>query len=177
MRNCLNGDSTLADKVGLKDWIYGPGLPDNCPIITTDALADVERQAKLFADSGDAASIDAKGWSTHQWLHFLRSLPKPLPTEQLRVLDATFRLNANKNSEITFDWLMHAVAANYQPAMPRLRQFLTTQGRRKFLRPLYEQLATTPDGMKRANEIYQEARPTYHAISVATIDELLKWSP
>ena len=56
----------------------------------------------------------------------------------------------------------------------RCAQFLTEQGRRKFLKPLYEKLIETEQGKIQAQRIYQQARPTYHAVSRETIDELLK---
>jgi leukotriene-A4 hydrolase len=49
-------------------------------------------------------------------------------------------------------------------------------GRRKFLKPLYTELAKTPEGMARARAIYREARPRYHSVSKGTIDKILKWS-
>jgi hypothetical protein len=67
-----------------------------------------------------------------------------------------------------------AVKHNYEPAYPRLEEFLTTQGRRKFLKPLYEELTKTPAGLERAKQIFAKARPTYHPISAATVEGILK---
>jgi hypothetical protein len=50
-----------------------------------------------------------------------------------------------------------------------------SQGRRTFLRPLYEELAGTDWGRALAMRIYRQARPTYHSVSVGTIDGILKW--
>ena len=49
-------------------------------------------------------------------------------------------------------------------------------GRRKFLKPLYQELAKTPEGRARALEIYAIARPRYHAVATRTIDAILEWS-
>jgi leukotriene-A4 hydrolase len=49
-------------------------------------------------------------------------------------------------------------------------------GRRKFLKPIYTELAKTPSGLERARGIYAKARPRYHAVSTGTIDKILKWS-
>ena len=46
-------------------------------------------------------------------------------------------------------------------------------GRRKFLKPLYAELAKTPAGKQRALALYHRARSRYHAVSTATLDELL----
>jgi hypothetical protein len=53
-----------------------------------------------------------------------------------------------------------------------MERFLTTQGRRKFLKPLYTKLAATD--MALAQRIYEKARPTYHPVSQSTIDEVLR---
>ena len=56
-----------------------------------------------------------------------------------------------------------------------MEKFLTNMGRRKFLKPLYTELAKTPEGLEFAEKFYKKARPTYHSVSVNTIDEILKW--
>ena len=57
--------------------------------------------------------------------------------------------------------------------MPALERFLTSQGRRKFLKPLYEDLMTTAWGTSEAKRIYAAARPTYHAVSTTTLDAIV----
>jgi hypothetical protein len=47
-------------------------------------------------------------------------------------------------------------------------------GRRKYLKPLYEELVKTPDGKTRAQAIYRKARPGYHPIAVSTVDGIVK---
>ena len=60
-----------------------------------------------------------------------------------------------------------------KPALPALERFLTTQGRRKFLRPLYEDLLGTDWGKPVAKRIYTKARPTYHAVARSTLDAIV----
>jgi hypothetical protein len=74
---------------------------------------------------------------------------------------------------VLFAWLRIAIRHRYEPAMPALDHFLTSQGRRKFLRPLYDDLMKTTWGPPLARRIYQRARPTYHAVSVATLDTIV----
>ena len=45
------------------------------------------------------------------------------------------------NSEILHEWLLQAIENRYEPAYGALERFLLRQGRRKFLKPLYEKLA------------------------------------
>ena len=87
----------------------------------------------------------------------------------------TFKLSSSGNSEILFVWLKMAIANRYEAAFPALEHFLTSQGRRKFVAPLYADLAKTDWGKTMAMRIYTQARPTYHSVSVGTIDKSLGW--
>ena len=159
-------------------WVYGAGLPDSMPVVETEELDKAAAAATAFVNGAEPAKIASKfatdDWTTHHWNHFLRSLKSPLSTEQMAALDAQFKFTESGNSEITEDWLLLVIAADYQPAMPKLKAFLTGQGRRKFLTPLYTKLVETESGKKLAKEIYAIARPGYHSVSRNTIDEILK---
>ncbi len=172
----VRGDTGLEKKLEIAEWIDGQGLPASCPRPASKALAAVEGEARRFLDGAPAASLPAKRWTTHEWLHFLRSLPYGQPNERLADLDRTHGLASSGNSEILCDFLQHAVASRYEPAYPALERFLTRVGRRKFLKPIYEKMAASPDTLEMAKRIYGKARPGYHAVSVGTIDDILKWS-
>jgi hypothetical protein len=75
---------------------------------------------------------------------------------------------------VLFDWLRIAIRHHYQPAMPALERLLTSQGRRKFVRPLFEDLMKTDWGQTDARRIYAAARPSYHAVTVNTLDAIVK---
>ena len=156
-------------------WLHGPGLPPNAPLAKSEAFAKVEAQAKAAASGTAPATLQTAGWTTQEWLHFIHSLPKDIGAEKMAQLDQQFGFTKSGNNEILAAWLELAVDNRYETAYPALEQFLTSQGRRKFLKPLYTKLAGTPEGLERAKQIYAKARPTYHSVSVQTIDEILKW--
>jgi hypothetical protein len=91
-----------------------------------------------------------------------------------RELDDAFGFTTSGNSEIQGQWLLKVIRRGYEPAYPRLEQFLTTEGGRKYLRPLYEELMKSPGGPARARAIYAKARPTYHPTARAVVDEIVK---
>ena len=174
--NLLDSDPKLAVQVPVEEWIEKPGIPAGARLPHSDALALVEAEAQRWLKGEKPAlAIAAKGWSTQEWLHFLRALPSPLAPEKMAELDRAFHLTASRNSEITHQWLLLSIASRYEPAYPRLEEFLTSMGRRKFLKPLYEELVKTPEGRARALAIYRKARPTYHPIAVATVDKIVGW--
>lgn len=153
-------------------WIHGPGIPPDVPKVQSAAFEKVEEQVRAFEHG---AAMETAKWSTHEWIHFLRHLPHPLTPEQMAKLDAQFKFTESGNSEILHEWLLQAIENRYQPAYGALERFLLRQGRRKFLKPLYEKLAK--NDLERARAIYTRARPTYHAVSRGTIDGILKWPP
>jgi hypothetical protein len=176
-RELLEPAGVSAESLRLDEWVYGPGVPDNEPEISSDAFERIEARIEDYRKGVAAADLPTEAWSTHEWLHFLRHLPRDLPPERLAELDRAFELSETGNSEVLAAWLELAIQSGYvrrEPAADRaLEDFLTRQGRRKFLEPLYEELAKTPEGLARAREIYAEARPTYHAVSQRTIDEIV----
>jgi leukotriene-A4 hydrolase len=172
----LKADPAKAARAKVDEWLTQPGLPSDAPSPSAAALEKVEAHAKAFAaDKVKATDLPGKSWTAQEWLHFLTSLPGPLGKERMAMLDAAFQVTKSGNSEIVFAWLLLAVKNGYVAADARLEAFLTEQGRRKFLKPLYEELSKTPAGKERALTIYQKARPTYHPVSVETIDAVVGW--
>jgi|CXWL01.1.fsa_nt_gi aminopeptidase N len=161
--------------LGVAAWIDGPGLPPDAPRVTSKAFDRVEAQLDRWRSGALAADLETQAWTTHEWVHFLRGLPVDAPDARLSELDLAFGLSERGNKEVLFAWLMGAVRAGYEPAQPAVERFLTSLGRRKFLMPLYGELAKTESGKARAIEIYRKARPTYHPVAVQSVDELLGW--
>ncbi len=155
-KNLLGRHAGAEAKLRVDAWVRSPGIPANVPVVRSDAFEKVEAQAKAFASGTPAARLATKGWSTHEWIHFLRHLPKPMTREQMADLDRAFGFTASGNSEILHEWLMQAIPNGYEPANDALERFLLRQGRRKFLKPLYQKLAETPDGLERARRDLRE---------------------
>jgi aminopeptidase N len=173
----FEGDAARPDALKVKEWFYEEGLPDNAPEARSDAFVRAEAAAKAFvAGEKAAAALPAKDWVTQEWQHFLRALPDDLDTGRMTELDAAWSLTQTGNSEILFEWLRISIRAGYEPASPALERFLTEQGRRKFLKPLYAALAGTENGRARALDIYRRARALYHPVSTNTIDKILDYT-
>ncbi len=170
----LGDDPAARAQIDLANWIHGPGLPADAPVPVAHAFAavDTAKDAVLAARTAQALPPMAE-WCTQQWLRFLAAIPAD--RDLLATLDQARNFTSSGNSEILTRWLQLAIAADYQPAMPRLEQFLLQVGRRKFLKPLYEALLRAPNGAARAAAIYRQARARYHPVAVRTLDELLHW--
>jgi leukotriene-A4 hydrolase len=171
----LREEDGLEEKLQVAAWIDGPGIPTNCPVPNSPAFEQVEAQIAAWQGGTPAAELATADWDTHRRLHFLRSLPEPMTADQMAELDAAFGLTTSGNAELKMAWFLHVIGNRYEPGYEALEAFLTGMGRRKFLSPLYQKLAETPEGLERAQAIYTKARPTYHPMSVGTVDGILGW--
>ncbi len=163
------------------DWIFGEGLPASCPQPESNRFDKVEEVLKSWLSGKSIEELFTpedlieKRWSSHEWLHFLRNLPEDLTTEQMSALDLYFQFTYSGNSEILTAWMVHVIKHQYQPGYQNLENFLVNTGRRKFLSPLYAEMAKTEDGLAMAKDIYTKARPNYHFVSISTMDKMLGW--
>jgi aminopeptidase N len=170
--NLVNGDKALEQKLQLDDWVYKPGLPSNVVRPDPAAFAEVDQAVKAFASGGPVPAAFGS-WTTAEKMRFLNKLPRKMPTARLEELNRRLKLNEVGNYEVMFSWLDLAIRNRFDPAVPALERFLTTQGRRRFVRPLIETLAEDRQwGRPLAVRIYRVARASYHPITQRDLDKL-----
>jgi len=172
--NLLRQHPELKAKVPIQEWVYSPGIPASAPRPVSDAFEKIGAEATAWqTGKKKAAEIITQGWTTQEWLHFLKALPAKFDKDHMAELDTQFRFTDSGNIEIIQQWLLMAIRNQYSPAYPRLEQVLTTVGRRKIVKPLYEELVKTPEGKQRALAIYAKAKPGYHPILSKELDQML----
>lgn len=161
-------------KVNYEEWIFNIGLPANCPVINSTELKRVGDMATTFNTTKKIETIDTTGFTTHHWLYLLRNLNADSIHNEMALIDEKYHLTASTNAEIQCDWYLLCIKNNYQAAYPNIEQYLMSVGRRKFLKPVYENLAKTNEGMTFARQVFDKAKGGYHAVSRNTIREILK---
>lgn len=162
-------------KVDLDTWVNGTGIPTDIVVPVSDRFVKVEAEIAKWQDGTPADQLNASAWTTFEWMHFLRHLPNELGPSRMKELDNAFGFTNSGNAEILVIWLQHCIRNGHEAAYPRLDQFLSSVGRRKFLVPLYEELARTDKGLILAQTIYRNARSNYHSVTIRTLDKLLDW--
>ncbi len=170
----IKNNSELITKINIDAWVYGTGLPTNCPKPQSNEFEKVSAQVNAFLNGTPAAQLNTQGWTTHHWLYFLRNLPDSLRLEKVIELDYAFNLTRTGNSEIACEWFQRCIKTNYETAFGPMRNYLMNVGRRKLIKPLYTELAKTSTGKAWAKEVYAKARPGYHSVTYNTIDGILK---
>jgi aminopeptidase N len=162
-------------ELDVQAWVDGEGLPANAPTPESDRFNKVDQEVKRWVDGQPAKKLATNGWSTFEWMHFIRHLPRQLDDERMDELDRAFGFTGSGNAEVLAAWFELCIHNDHDAAFGRMDEFLSTVGRRKFLIPLYTEMTRTEKGRIMAQTIYKSARPNYHSVSVRTIDELLAW--
>ncbi|MCB0700432.1 MAG: leukotriene A4 hydrolase C-terminal domain-containing protein, partial [Chitinophagaceae bacterium] len=168
----IKGDEALAQKINIDAWVYGPGIPENATRADMERFEKVNAEREKFLSGTAPAELNTKGWTTHEWLHFLRKMPKPLDDTKMTALDKEYDFTHSNNSEIADLWYIMAVATKYKPAYASMEGFLVKVGRRKFLTPLYSEMMETGQ-TETAKSIYEKARSNYHPLAQGTLDALI----
>ncbi|MBX2811516.1 MAG: M1 family metallopeptidase [Myxococcales bacterium] len=161
----------------VKKWLYSHQLPSDLPLVRSEAFTRIDATRNQFinqAISSEQLITITASWTVHEWLHFLNNMPAQLNLSHLKTLDQYFHLSETTNNEIAHSWLLLAIRHQFSPAFSRLKSYLLTIGRRKLIKPLYQELMGYPEGKKMAQEIYLEARPGYHYITQRTLDAIVR---
>lgn len=161
----------------VNQWIYEEGIPQNSIKIESNRFELVEQKAKKIPSISEATDLklDQDEWSTQEWMHFIRQIPAETTPEKFALMDEEFNFSNCGNAEIMSEWYIKSIQHGYQAINSDMEHFLINVGRRKFLEPIYTELAKTDQGKELGRSIYEKARPNYHSISYNTIDEILNW--
>jgi len=169
----IKGDTALANKIMVDEWVYQPGIPKNLAPSVSEDFNKID-SAIINLRKAPVAGLHQRIKSTNELLYFISHLPADLTVDEMASLDKEFTFTQSHNSEVQAVWYVLAIAHQYKPAYANIEKFLTEVGRRKFLVPLYKQMIKTPEGKVWAKKIYAKTRANYHPVAYNTIDELLK---
>lgn len=166
----------LQAQVNLDAWIFGAGLPPNCPKVGSARIESVDQTLAAWEARTIATSdLPWNDWVYQERYRFLSNLSDDTTPDRMSELDLTWGITSTGNNEVLFAWLEQSIRSHYTPAYPRLESFLISIGRRKFLTPLYRAMQETEQS-EMAKGIYRQARPHYHSVATMTMDDLLDWN-
>jgi len=170
--------SNLIDKyqldVNIDEWIFEPGIPKSMEPVTSKRFTIVDNAVKNATRNGVLPLSVTENWTTHEWLHFIRKLPRDLSINKMKTIDKVHLLSQSGNSEILAAWFDLSIRTKYSSQnIQYIEDFLVRVGRRKFLTPLYRAFKESLQ-LGEGRRIYTKARPHYHSVSRGTIDALLE---
>ncbi|WP_434026379.1 M1 family metallopeptidase [[Pseudomonas] boreopolis] len=158
----------------LDAWLNQPGIPAFAQKARSRGFAIVDTARIAWSGSGTLPSSQVTGeWVTQQWVHFLSGMGATLKPEQLKQLDAAYHFTGTPNGEIAMRWYPLAIRSGYTEVWPAAGEFIERVGRRKLILPVYAELVKTPEGLAFAKQAFAKARPGYHPITTASVEEML----
>jgi len=174
--------SAAIQDVDWKTWYYAPGMPPE--VVEYDrSLAEASEDLAnkwMQVDAEGIASyplvnVDSFSWSSKQITCFLDALltltaaAQPLKVTTLSAMNQLYGFADSRNSEILLRYCRLAIAAEDKSILPATIRFITSQGRMKFIRPLYKALYQSEMGKDLAVTTFLEHKDFYHPIGAKMV--------
>ncbi|KAL6763643.1 peptidase family M1-domain-containing protein [Haematococcus lacustris] len=173
-------DNEAIGQIDWDAWYHAPGLP---PVTNTydSSLAQAAYSLAKRWHTADVMGIGSSGpegagpddiesWSSEQTVAFLDKLTEframqPMHASMTQKMAAFYRLYATNNAEIRASFFRLALEAEDPEVLPHVTAMLGSQGRMKYLRPLYRAMFKSKMGKQLAVDTFLKHKPGYHPIA------------
>ncbi len=162
-------------------WLYEYGMPP-LPKFNKTLAEEAELLAAAWVDfdakEADAPNMDISGWTSAQKVCFLDAMltmiqddsssssVKKLQISTLKMMEEIYGFHQSQNSEILFRFCMLAVQSEHVDIYPTVVRFITSQGRMKYIRPLYRAMfASSSKARGIAVDTFIKNKDFYHPIA------------
>jgi leukotriene-A4 hydrolase len=172
--NLIKGDTALANKIRVNDWVYKPGVPNNMIVTSSSSFKAIDTLLMNLKSTDYTQGFNTRSFSSNEGLYYISHLPDNITATNMASIDKNYHFTQSGNAEIQAAWYKLAVAHQYKPAYANLEKFLLNVGRRKFIVPIYKELVKTPEGKVWAKQIFDKAKTGYHPLAVGTISALVQ---
>jgi aminopeptidase N len=160
--------------VQISAWLYQPEIPDYAVLPHSDALSKVdEARESWLSGKSTLDALPAPPWNVHEWVYFLEDMPASATPNQIRALDARYKLSETHNAIIASAWFRCAIARGDYAVLPALRHYVGSTGRTSLIEPLYRELVKTPAGKSFAEQTYRQVKPGYSVITQHAVERVL----
>lgn len=188
-----------ADRVDFEKWLRGTGGCPELGTLDTSLVEEAATLAKEWLDlfkelkyesvedgtkklSGKFSGEVFNEWDPKQKLCFLNELKANITEVNTETSDVTwdegcvellqqqYDLDSTRNSEIRFVWYRLALLGGYGKIIEKVKEFLSEQGRMKFVRPLFNDLYHTFPRGDFATMLFKELKGRYHSICVKMVE-------
>jgi leukotriene-A4 hydrolase len=165
-------------------WFYAQGMPPVLPPLDQSMAKASADLAAIWCDvdcenRNPPSANEISAWSTCQTSCFLDTLQvltadKALRISTLEAMKKLYHLAESKNSEILFRYCLLAIASEDESIVPIVIRFITSQGRMKYVRPLYRRLYRSKIGKNIDIDTFLQHKDIYHPIATKMIAMDLK---
>ncbi|XP_073953391.1 leukotriene A-4 hydrolase-like isoform X2 [Choristoneura fumiferana] len=136
-------DNDKLKAVDWNAWLYTSGMPPVIPNYDTSMTKAITTLlGKIEQDGATLSYDDVKTFTPHQMINLLQELIErdPMTIDKLSALGAAFKVDSSTNTEILYRWLRLTVRSKDQSKLHEVFNFVNSQGRMKYVRPIYRDL-------------------------------------
>jgi len=180
-----NGKGSQIAKIEWNTWLYATGYPAYQPKYDhtlVDVSSELKRKWLNWIPERElcpfsASDLDRFTLRSYQLLEFLAQINEdenPLGLTKIETLDRLYQLSGIQNSEIKFLWIKICIREKYGAIIPKALEFISQQGRLKFIIPIYKSLFTWDDAKHLTIETFQRNRPGMMAKTATMVAKILQ---
>ncbi|CAD8054730.1 unnamed protein product [Paramecium sonneborni] len=169
----LNENNISGIDIQWQSWIIDPGMPKNQLNIDQQFKDRYETLANNLYES-QLQLEDFQNLHSNEKCYILDLLGNKQITEKLmKDLEEEYQLFDSNNPEILHRVLIYGINCGYKVALgDKLSQFLSMNGRMKFINPVYRALAQKQPEL--GLRIFNMYKNSYHSIAVAQIQKMFQ---
>ncbi|CAH8549878.1 unnamed protein product [Heterobilharzia americana] len=175
------GSNILDPKNQLDVWMHSPGLPPWVPkfdagqlFTECDTLLKLLTSCNLHSDNAQMQSV-VDLWNNMS--HVQRELTlrrvvdsEPVEINNLSKIDEVLKLSQQRNAELRVQWSLICIRSRHLPALDHIFEFLNSQGRMKYTRPIYRELGKWPEARECAVSNFYRQRPFMHQTTAMVVE-------
>ncbi|XP_045502031.1 leukotriene A-4 hydrolase isoform X2 [Colias croceus] len=159
-------------KVDWETWLHKSGMPPVIPAYDTSMTKAVtDLRAKISNVKTTFDYNDIMTFTPQQIINFLQDLidGDALPVDRLQKMGDTYKIATSKNTEITYRWLRLCIKSRDESKINEILQFVNSQGRMKYVRPIYRDLYAWEAMRQRAIDNFLENEQYMMHVSAYTL--------
>jgi len=179
------GKAQLIKEVDWKTWLSVPGMPPFVPKYETslaDACSFLKTRWVNWNPSTEPSPFSKRDLEAftmpsaqlEQFLTEILAVDGGIGLEKVKAMEKAYDLNSARNNEIKFRWIRICLKAKWMEQVSLALEFVTEQGRMKYIRPVYRELYAWEEVRERAIETFKKNRPTMMYVSAYTVAKDLK---
>ncbi|CDS42029.1 leukotriene A 4 hydrolase [Echinococcus multilocularis] len=177
----------ILQEIDWNTWLYHAGSIPWVPRTNrklssvVDKVAERIKNTPLGSDAESAAYVRGQYETMLPlqrqllWRRLLKCVP--LSHDNLLVLNNMLAVSTSKNAEIRFLWSLIVLYSQYLPGVDGALEFLNSQGRMKYTRPIYKALVAWPSIKQQAINNYKANKQYMHPTTAKLVEKDIELSP
>mmetsp|Transcript_51 Transcript_51/g.91 ORF Transcript_51/g.91 Transcript_51/m.91 type:complete len:663 (-) Transcript_51:3241-5229(-) len=158
----------LEAKIDWDSWFFSEGSLPVENSFDRSIPQEIEKQIETISIDSLPDMCEWKAININYFLDLL--VKKDVSKELLDAMKEKYNFSNIQNAEIRFRWIMLGLANEYEEVYEDAITMATSQGRMKFVRPLYRALYKTSNGKQMAKDAFKKHREFYHPICLKVVD-------